>query len=81
YGLSLGGGLSKVAGRVFRIGHLGSLNELMVLQAISGAELAMRDVGIAFEPGSGVGAAITHFSKFPLPTAASADPTLDAVAA
>ena len=60
YDLSLGTGLSKLAGKVFRIGHLGSLNEIMVLQALGGVELAMRDVGIAFEPGSGVGAAVRH---------------------
>ena len=54
YGVSLGAGLSKVAGKVFRIGHLGWLNETMVLQALGGAELAMRDVGIDFEAGSGV---------------------------
>ena len=62
YNLSLGAGLSKVAGKVFRIGHLGYLNEIMVLQALGGAELAMRDVGIPFEPGIGVGAAIREFS-------------------
>jgi alanine-glyoxylate transaminase/serine-glyoxylate transaminase/serine-pyruvate transaminase len=62
HGLSLGAGLGKVAGKVFRIGHLGSLNELMVLSFLGGAELAMRDVGIPFEPGAGVGAAIRHFS-------------------
>jgi len=61
YGLSLGGGLSKVAGRVFRIGHLGDLNELMLLSALGGAEMAMRDVGIDVEPGSGVGAALEHW--------------------
>jgi alanine-glyoxylate transaminase/serine-glyoxylate transaminase/serine-pyruvate transaminase len=58
YDLSLGGGLNKVAGKVFRIGHLGWLNEIMVLQVLGGVELAMHDVGIAFEPGSGVGAAV-----------------------
>lgn len=63
YELSLGGGLNKVAGRVFRIGHLGWLNEIMVLQALGGVELAMRDVGLAFEPGSGVGAAVRHLSR------------------
>lgn len=63
YDLSLGGGLNKVAGKVFRIGHLGWLNEIMVLQALGGAELAMRDVGLEFEPGSGVGAAVRHLSK------------------
>jgi alanine-glyoxylate transaminase/serine-glyoxylate transaminase/serine-pyruvate transaminase len=57
YNLSLGAGLSKVAGKVFRIGHLGDLNELMVLGAIGGAEMAMQDVGIDVEPGSGVAAA------------------------
>ena len=63
YGLSLGAGLSKVAGKVFRIGHLGWLNELMVIQALGGAELAMHNVGIPFEPGVGVGAAVRHFSE------------------
>jgi len=63
YDLSLGGGLSKVAGKVFRIGHLGWLNEIMVLQALGGVELAMRDVGIPFEPGAGVGAAVRHLSR------------------
>ena len=62
YDLSLGAGLNKVAGRVFRIGHLGWLNEIMVLQALGGVELAMRDVGIKFEPGAGVGAAVRHLS-------------------
>jgi alanine-glyoxylate transaminase/serine-glyoxylate transaminase/serine-pyruvate transaminase len=63
YDLSLGGGLNKVAGKVFRIGHLGWLNEIMVLQALGGVELAMHDVGIKFEPGVGVGAAVRHLSK------------------
>ncbi|MGE0845915.1 MAG: aminotransferase class V-fold PLP-dependent enzyme [Flavobacteriaceae bacterium] len=62
YDLSLGAGLSKVAGRVFRIGHLGWLNEIMVLQALGGVEMAMREVGIPFEPGAGVGAAVRHFA-------------------
>ncbi|NWG23842.1 MAG: aminotransferase class V-fold PLP-dependent enzyme [Pseudorhodoplanes sp.] len=63
YELSLGAGLNKVAGKVFRIGHLGWLNELMVLQALGGAELAMRDAGIPFQPGAGVGAAVMHLSQ------------------
>jgi len=57
YNLSLGAGLSKVAGKVFRIGHVGDMNELMLMSAIGGAELAMLDVGIKVQPGSGVGAA------------------------
>ena len=62
YQTSLGVGLSKVAGKVFRIGHMGSLNDVMVCAAISAAELALIDVGVAIQPGSGVGAAIAHFS-------------------
>jgi alanine-glyoxylate transaminase / serine-glyoxylate transaminase / serine-pyruvate transaminase len=61
YNLALGAGLSKIAGRVFRIGHLGDLNELMLLGALGGAEMAMLDVGIKIEPGSGVGAAQTFW--------------------
>ncbi|GMG82756.1 aminotransferase class V-fold PLP-dependent enzyme [Paralimibaculum aggregatum] len=61
YNLSLGTGLAKVMGRVFRIGHLGWLNEVMVAQALAGAEMAMRDCGIMVEPGSGVGAATEYW--------------------
>jgi len=53
YNLALGAGLSKVAGKLFRIGHLGDLNELMLLGGIAGAEMAMLDVGAKLEPGSG----------------------------
>ncbi len=61
YGLSLGAGLSKVAGRVFRIGHLGHVNEIMLLSAIAGSEMAMRDLGVPVAAGSGVAAAEEHF--------------------
>ncbi len=61
YNLALGAGLSQVAGKLFRIGHLGDLNELMLLGAIAGAEMAMRDNGIEVELGSGVAAAQAHF--------------------
>lgn len=63
YNLSLGLGLSEVAGKVFRIGHLGSLNELMVLSAICGSEMAMCDLGIAIRPGSGVAAAQEYYRQ------------------
>jgi alanine-glyoxylate transaminase/serine-glyoxylate transaminase/serine-pyruvate transaminase len=62
YGLSLGAGLSKVAGKVFRIGHLGSLNELMVLSAVAGAETAMIAAGLPIKAGSGTGAAVASFA-------------------
>ena len=61
YGLSLGGGLSKVAGKVFRIGHLGDTNEIMMLSAIAGSEMAMRDLGVPVEAGSGVAAAQEYY--------------------
>ncbi len=61
YGLSLGVGLSKVAGKVFRIGHLGDLNELMLMQALAGSEMAMRVIGVQIEPGSGVAAAEEYY--------------------
>ncbi|MEE8144454.1 MAG: aminotransferase class V-fold PLP-dependent enzyme [Kiloniellales bacterium] len=61
YHLSLGVGLSKVAGKVFRIGHLGDLNELMLMSALAGSEMAMRDIGVQIEPGSGVAAAEEYY--------------------
>lgn len=61
YNLALGAGLSQMAGKLFRIGHLGDLNELMLLGAIAGAEMSMRDVGIEVELGSGVAAAQAQF--------------------
>ena len=57
YNLSLGGGLTEVAGKVFRIGHLGDMNELMILSALAGTEMALCDSGIDVTLGSGVGAA------------------------
>jgi alanine-glyoxylate transaminase/serine-glyoxylate transaminase/serine-pyruvate transaminase len=64
YGISLGAGLGPLAGKVFRIGHLGWLNEAMILQVLSGVELTMSDLEVKFQPGSGVGAAIeTYVNK------------------
>ncbi|MEC7832745.1 MAG: aminotransferase class V-fold PLP-dependent enzyme [Pseudomonadota bacterium] len=65
YNLALGAGLAKVAGKVFRIGHLGDLNELMLCGAISGAEMAMMDNGIKVELGSGVAAASKYWLENP----------------
>ena len=63
YNLALGTGLSEVAGKLFRIGHLGDLNELMCLGAITGAEMSMRDIGIDVKPGSGAAAAEEYYRK------------------
>ncbi len=61
YHISLGAGLSEVAGKVFRIGHVGDMNDVSMLGAIAGVEMALLDSGIAIEPGSGVAAAITYY--------------------
>src|SRR2546429_7702433 len=80
YNLALGAGLARMAGKLFRIGHLGDLNELMLLGAIAGAEMAMRDVGIKVTLGAGVAAAAEHYrgSAAPLPPRAVAAPSADA---
>jgi len=72
YNLALGAGLSKVAGKLFRIGHLGDSNELMLMAAIAGAEMAMLDCGITVEPGSGVAAASAFWRAHPAPAGAHA---------
>jgi alanine-glyoxylate transaminase/serine-glyoxylate transaminase/serine-pyruvate transaminase len=61
YGTAFGAGLNRVAGKVFRIGHLGSLNEVMVCAALSAAEMTLIDCGVKLKPGSGVGAAVDFF--------------------
>ncbi|NNC23469.1 aminotransferase class V-fold PLP-dependent enzyme [Salinisphaera sp. USBA-960] len=57
YGVSYGGGLGDVAGKVFRIGHLGDMTEVMALTGIATAEMAMADLGYPIQRGSGVAAA------------------------
>lgn len=61
YRTSFGGGLSKVAGKVFRIGHLGDLNEVSCLAALAGAEMALVDAGADIELGAGVAAAQSYY--------------------
>ncbi len=61
YNISLGGGLSEVAGKVFRIGHMGDLNDVSLLGVIAGVEMALLDNGFAIQPGSGVAAAIEYY--------------------
>jgi len=63
YNLALGAGLARMSGKLFRIGHLGDLNELMLLGALAGAEMAMKDVGIDVKLGSGVAAAQEYWRK------------------
>lgn len=55
--MSLGSGLSKLAGKVFRIGHLGECNELTLLGALSGVEIGLAAADVPHRSG-GVEAAI-----------------------
>lgn len=55
--LSLGVGLGEVKGKVFRIGHLGSLNELELLGGLAGVEMTLRTFGIPVPLGAGLAAA------------------------
>ena len=72
YGVSFGIGLNKVAGRVFRIGHLGALNEPMLLGALGADEMALADCGARIAFGSGVAAAQSHYASRSNLTAAAA---------
>src|SRR6202034_3038342 len=53
YNMSLGSGLSKVAGKVFRIGHLGECNELTLMGALSGVEMGLAAAGVPHRAGGG----------------------------
>ncbi len=57
YGVAFGVGLGEVAGKVFRIGHLGMLTDVMLLSGLATAEMCMADLGWPVELGSGVAAA------------------------
>ena len=61
FDMSLGNGLSKLAGKVFRIGHLGDFNDLMMLGTLSGVEMGLRLAGIPHQTG-GVAKAMSYLS-------------------
>ncbi len=75
YNVSLGAGLSKVAGKLFRIGHLGDMNEVHLMAAIAGAEMAMLDCGVKVTPGSGTAAAGEYWRHHSAPSGLSARDT------
>jgi alanine-glyoxylate transaminase/serine-glyoxylate transaminase/serine-pyruvate transaminase len=62
FNLSLGGGLGSLMGKMFRIGHMGDLNEPMLLGALATTELAMKVSGVPFTPG-GVDAAVKSLAN------------------
>jgi alanine-glyoxylate transaminase/serine-glyoxylate transaminase/serine-pyruvate transaminase len=61
YGVAFGVGLGEVAGKVFRIGHLGMLTDVMVLSGLATAEMCMADLGWPVKLGSGVAAAQDYY--------------------
>lgn len=61
FDLSLGTGLGKVRGRMFRIGHLGDSNDLTLVATVAGCEMGLKLAGVALR-GSGVQAAMDWFA-------------------
>ena len=51
YDMSLGAGLGRLKGKIFRIGHLGSFNDLMLAGTLCGVEMGLRVAGVPIEPG------------------------------
>ncbi|HVZ27749.1 MAG TPA: aminotransferase class V-fold PLP-dependent enzyme [Rhizomicrobium sp.] len=69
FDLSLGAGLGKVKGRMFRIGHLGNSNDLTLLATLAGCEMGLKLAGVNLK-GSGVESAMSYFADHPLKKAA-----------
>lgn len=63
YGVSFGTGLGPLAGKVFRIGHLGSLTDVIALSGLATMEMAMADLDYPVELGSGVRAAQAYYRR------------------
>jgi alanine-glyoxylate transaminase/serine-glyoxylate transaminase/serine-pyruvate transaminase len=71
YGVALGRGLAALQGKVFRIGHMGDLNEPMLLGALAAIELALADAGVPHQRG-GVAAAMDSLRGASAASAAAA---------
>ena len=71
FNMSLGTGLGKVKGKVFRLGHLGDFNDLMLAGAISGIQMGLALHNVAM-PGSGIDAALAYLAE----AAKRSDPSL-----
>jgi alanine-glyoxylate transaminase/serine-glyoxylate transaminase/serine-pyruvate transaminase len=72
FDVSLGTGLSKVAGKVFRIGHLGDTNDLTIVGALAGVEMGLALAGVPHRKG-GVQAAMDYFASAASPARAAAE--------
>jgi alanine-glyoxylate transaminase/serine-glyoxylate transaminase/serine-pyruvate transaminase len=62
FDMSLGAGLGRLKGRVFRIGHLGDFNDLMLAGTLAGVEMGLAAAGVPFRHG-GVTAALEYLAK------------------
>ena len=71
YGVAFGVGLGDVAGKVFRIGHLGSMTDVMALAGLATVEMVMNDLQINIKLGSGVAAAQQHYCSTPVKSVAA----------
>jgi alanine-glyoxylate transaminase/serine-glyoxylate transaminase/serine-pyruvate transaminase len=63
YDVSFGVGLGEMAGKAFRIGHLGAMTDVMALSGITTVEMGMADLGYPIELGSGTAAAQDYYRK------------------
>jgi alanine-glyoxylate transaminase/serine-glyoxylate transaminase/serine-pyruvate transaminase len=66
FDLSLGTGLGKLKGRMFRMGHLGDSNDLTLVAMVAGVEMGLKLAGVKLA-GSGVQATMDHFAGHPAP--------------
>jgi len=62
FNMSLGNGLNKLAGKVFRIGHLGDFNDLMLAGTLSGVEMGLALAGVPHKAG-GISAALEYLTQ------------------
>jgi alanine-glyoxylate transaminase/serine-glyoxylate transaminase/serine-pyruvate transaminase len=67
FDLSLGTGLGKLKGRMFRMGHLGDSNDLTLVAMVAGVEMGLKLAGVKLA-GSGVQATMDHFASHPAPS-------------
>ena len=72
FDVSLGTGLTKLAGKVFRVGHLGDTNDLTIIGALAGVEMGLALAGVPHRKG-GVQAAMDYFSQAASPARAAAE--------
>jgi alanine-glyoxylate transaminase/serine-glyoxylate transaminase/serine-pyruvate transaminase len=68
FDLSLGTGLGRLKGRMFRMGHLGDSNDLTLVAMVAGVEMGLKLAGVKLAA-SGVAAAMEHFSRHAAPAA------------